>query len=63
MLEGELIVEFKTVHVRRKYYKLTKKGKAIFLHELERYNEAVELAKKRGLFGSISATRLAFVYD
>ncbi len=63
MLEEKLIVEYKTTHARRKYYKLTKKGRGIFLHELNRYNEAVELAKKRSLFGSLSGTKLAFAYE
>jgi len=50
MLEDKLIVDFDTEHTRRKYYKLTEKGRSIFLNELQRYNEAVELAKKRMIF-------------
>jgi len=50
MLEDKLIIELDSEHSRRKYYKLTEKGQAIFSNELQRYNEAVELAKKRSLF-------------
>ena len=50
MLEEELIVAVETDEVRRKYYKLTEKGKTIFSSELQRYNGAVALAKKRNLF-------------
>src|SRR5215469_12456642 len=49
MLEEKLIVTIETSHTRRKYYKLTEKGRAIFSNELKRYHEAVELAKKRSL--------------
>lgn len=49
MREEKLIVSIDANHSRRKYYKLTEKGKAIFSHELQRYTEAVELAKKRKL--------------
>src|SRR5437870_2189431 len=50
MLEDKLITELETNEARRKYYKLTDKGRSMFLNELQRYNEAVELAKKRSLF-------------
>ncbi len=62
MLEDKLIVETDSKHTRRKYYKLTEKGRAIFSKELQRYNEAVELAKKRSLFGSLSTAKLRFSY-
>src|SRR5205085_3952228 len=39
MLEEKLIFEIDTDHARRKYYKLTEKGRAIFNNELQRYNE------------------------
>ena len=62
MLEEKLIVEVKAKDARRKYYKLTQKGSAIFNNELQRYNDAVELAKNRQLFESPSLAKLAFVY-
>src|SRR6185437_11533633 len=51
MLEEKLIIEIQTSHARRKYYQLTEKGRIIFSQELQRYNEAVEIAKKYSLFG------------
>src|SRR5438046_2268362 len=62
MLEDKLIVEIETNHTRRKYYKLTEKGRAIFSNELQRYNDAVELAKKRRLLGKPVLGNLAFAY-
>jgi DNA-binding PadR family transcriptional regulator len=50
MLEEELIAAVETNEARRKYYKLTEKGRTIFSSELQRYNGAVALAKKRNLF-------------
>ncbi len=50
MLEGKLIIEVDSTHARRKYYKLTQKGRSIFSNELQRYNEAVLLAKQKNLF-------------
>src|SRR5437867_13273696 len=61
MLEEKLIVELDTTHSRRKYYKLTVKGRAIFSNELQRYREAVELAKKRDLCTNPSVTKSAYV--
>jgi DNA-binding PadR family transcriptional regulator len=59
MLEDELIVEVDRAHARRKYYQLTYKGRMIFANELQRYNEAVELARKRSLFGGGIVTEFA----
>jgi DNA-binding PadR family transcriptional regulator len=59
MLEASLIVELETAHSRRKYYRLTNRGRDIFAHELQRYGEAVELARKRGLFGRLSVANRA----
>ena len=61
MLEEKLIVELDTNHSRRKYYKLTEKGRAIFSNELQRYREAVEFAKKRNLFANPVVTKSAYV--
>ncbi len=63
LLEDKLIVELpNTNYSRRKYYKLTEKGRAIFSNEVERYNEAVELAKKRSLFSNPLTAKLVFQY-
>jgi DNA-binding PadR family transcriptional regulator len=62
MLEEKLIVELDTDHSRRKYYKLTKKGRAIFNTEVQRYNQAIELVKERKLFGNLAGTKLALAY-
>jgi DNA-binding PadR family transcriptional regulator len=58
MLEQKLIIELDSDNSRRKYYKLTDKGKSIFNNELQRYNQAVELAKQRSL---LPALKLAYV--
>jgi DNA-binding PadR family transcriptional regulator len=50
MLQSDLIEEVSGNDPRRKYYTLTEKGRKVFAHELERYNDAVELAKRSGLF-------------
>ena len=62
MLEEKLIVEIDTPHARRKYYQLTEKGRGIFLQELQRYHQAVELAKKRKLFRTISLAKVVLSY-
>ena len=61
MLEEKLIIEIDSVHVRRKYYKLTEKGRSIFNNELQRYNQAIELAKHKNLFKPVIA-RLVVAY-
>ena len=61
MLEEKLIIEIDSSHARRKYYKLTEKGRSIFVNELQRYNEAVELAKKRSLLINPLKVTLAYV--
>lgn len=62
MLEEKLITELDSNHTRRKYYQLTEKGRRLFSQELQRYNTAVALAKKRSLFTQIVKTRLAISY-
>jgi DNA-binding PadR family transcriptional regulator len=62
MFEEKLIVEIDSSHARRKYYKLTEKGRTIFSNELQRYNEAVELAKQKNLFAQLDNAKLAFSY-
>ena len=62
MLESKLIMEVESAHARRKYYKLTDKGRSIFLRELLRYNRAVELAKDKKIFKPATA-KLALAYE
>ncbi|MDE2025232.1 MAG: PadR family transcriptional regulator [Patescibacteria group bacterium] len=62
MLEEKLIVELAPTHTRRKYYKLTDKGRTIFTNELARYNQVIEVAKQKKLFSLPIATKLAFTY-
>jgi DNA-binding PadR family transcriptional regulator len=62
MLEEKLIIEINTAHARRKYYKLTEKGRSMFSNELQRYNEAVELAKQKNLLTQPLITKLALAY-
>jgi DNA-binding PadR family transcriptional regulator len=55
MVDGRLIAETKPsagpgTDTRRRYYRLTDKGRAILTTELQRYRDAVELAKRRKLF-------------
>lgn len=61
MLEEKLITEIDSPHVRRKYYQLTEKGRSIFQNELQRYNDAVELAKTKHLFVPSFVAKLAYV--
>ena len=61
MLEEKLIVELSSKDVRRRYYSLTEKGRAIMHAEIERYNEAVELAKSRNIFAPL-VSEIALIY-
>lgn len=62
MLEDKLIIEVDSTHARRKYYQLTEKGRSMFSNELQRYNEAIELAKQKNLFTRPVIAKLAFSY-
>ncbi len=59
MLHAELIEEVAGDNPRRKYYKLTKKGRTSLSSELQRYNDAVELAKRKNVFENLGRTELA----
>lgn len=63
MLQERLIQEVKTNHSRRKYYKLTVKGRSIFLNELQRYNNAVKLARKRNLLINPLTVKMELAYE
>jgi len=58
MLEEKLITAVDSSHSRRKYYQLTEKGRTLFNNELQRYNEAVELARRRSLLGKPAVAKL-----
>lgn len=60
MLQSKLIEEVPGDNPRRKYYSLTEKGSKSLSTELQRYNDAVELAKKKDLFKSLGLVKLAF---
>lgn len=59
MLQSDLIEEVAGDNSRRKYYTLTEKGRQSLSAELQRYNDAVELAKRKDLFKSLGLTQLA----
>lgn len=60
MLQSELIEEVPGDNSRRKYYILTEKGRKSLAAELQRYNDAVELAKQKDVFRSLGMAQLAF---
>ncbi len=49
MRQSELIEEVAGDNPRRKYYELTERGRRALSAELERYNDAVDLAKQQNL--------------
>jgi DNA-binding PadR family transcriptional regulator len=53
LLQAQLIEEIAGDHPRRKYYRLTEAGRKTLAFELERYNDAVELAKRSGIFQQV----------
>lgn len=57
MLKDNLIEEVSGDNPRRKYYILTEKGRASLSSELTRYNDAVELAKRKNLFKNLGVIR------
>lgn len=59
MLQSKLIEEVAGNNPRRKYYTLTEKGRKALSTELQRYNDAVELAKQKKLFESLGLAKLA----
>lgn len=59
MLQSNLIEETAGDNQRRKYYTLTEKGRQSLSTELQRYNDAVELAKRKNLFKNLGLIRLA----
>lgn len=59
MLENRLIEEIDGDNKRRKYYALTEKGRTSLSSELTRYNDTVELAKRKSLFKNLGLAKLA----
>lgn len=65
MLEEKLIAEVASSlsdDPRRRYYKLTEKGRQTLSTELKRYHEAIELAKKKRIFSLPAVSKLAYIY-
>lgn len=60
MLSTDLIKEISGENARRKYYTLTEKGRASLSSEVERYNDAVELAKSTNLLKSPGIVKTAY---
>lgn len=58
MLMANLIEEIDGNESRRRYYKLTEKGKKSLSTELERYNQAIELAKRENIFTSVGILKV-----
>lgn len=50
MLQAGLIEEAPGDNARRKYYTITDKGRKSLTSELQRYNDAVQLARQKDLF-------------
>lgn len=59
MLRSHLIEEVAGDNARRKYYTLTENGRTSLSSELQRYNDAVELAKRKNLFKNLGLAQLA----
>jgi DNA-binding PadR family transcriptional regulator len=59
MLQSQLIEEVAGDDSRRKYYTLTEEGRKSLSTELQRYNDAVELAKRENLFKNLGLDKLA----
>ena len=60
MLESKVIKEVSGDNPRRKYYTLTDRGRSALALELERYNDAVQLAKRKKLFNNLGLITLAY---
>jgi DNA-binding PadR family transcriptional regulator len=58
MLQSNLIEEVAGDNPRRKYYQLTYKGRTSLSAELQRYNDAVELAKKKDVFKNLEKAKV-----
>lgn len=59
MLQSQLIEEVSGDNPRRKYYTLTKKGRKSLAGELQRYNDAIELAKRKNIFKDLGMAQVA----
>ena len=59
MLKSNLIEEVSGDNPRRKYYTLTEKGKSSLSAELQRYNDAIELAKRKNLFKNLGIIKIS----
>lgn len=53
LLQSDFIKEIAGDNPRRKYYSLTETGRKSLSSELQRYNDAVELAKRQNVFNDL----------
>ena len=60
MLKSRVIEEVDGDNPRRKYYTLTTEGKRLLSSELDRYNDTVQLAKSKNLFGNLGTKWSAY---
>jgi DNA-binding PadR family transcriptional regulator len=59
MLQADLIEEAPGDNPRCKYYTLTEKGRTSLSSEIERYNDAIELARRQNIFANVGSYQLA----
>ena len=59
MLDNHLIEEVAGENQRRKYYTLTEKGRNSLAFELQRYADAVDLAKRKNVFKNLGLVTFA----
>jgi DNA-binding PadR family transcriptional regulator len=57
LLQESLIDEVDGDNPRRRYYTLTEKGKKSLSSELDRYNDALELAKRENIFNHLKVAK------
>lgn len=58
MVQADMIEQVSGDSPRRKYYMLTDKGRSSLSAELQRYNEAVELAKRKFILNNVGPAAL-----
>lgn len=59
MLLSNFIIEVDGNNARRKYYELTEKGRTSLSAEIERYNDAIELAKRKNIFKNLGLAKFS----
>jgi DNA-binding PadR family transcriptional regulator len=59
LLQAHFIEEIPGDHPRRRYYRMTEEGRKALSHELERYQDALALARRAGLMPGLSGLESA----